>query len=397
MCPVPTWLFALYIKTQRVAGIQELWVGRIVTQTDGIHIHRLDEQHVLYVLLLRQRATRLWAERVTIGTLEDDFLAIDEHTVFLVAIIGVAVFDGAETKLLALYMQRLALSVFQRKDSRIEVRLLSIPKLGVLHCKVHLGTIAGNGEGWAGSNLLSIGVDNIDAHRTVGQGAVQEDISHELPVTLGIDSHTLNVLSWFADDEHWAPDATEVPVVGPALSQVHLRIGALFQHFHLQAVLLVAEKDTVADINGVTRETALVSAIASLTSVDGSTHLRKHGLEDQQNLPALPSLGQRELMLVLAHLVGNTLWGGLAVEAHAILVSAEALQLPARGHTYLRPLATVMSIGTHEIPLYHIITTMTTQVLSLSFHRRLSHQRQRTRQRSQKKNPSHRIAIHYLF
>ena len=294
-------------------------------------------------------------------------------------------------------MQRLALSVFQRKDSRIEVRLLSIPKLGVLHCEVHLGTIAGNGEGRTGSNRFAVCIHNVDGYRTVRQGAVQEDISHELPVALGIDSHTLNVLSRFADNEDRTPDATEVPVVGSALSQVHLRIGALFQHFHLQAVLLVAEKDTVADIDGMTRKTALVSAVASLTSVDGGTHLRKHSLEDQQNLPALPSLGQRELMLVLAHLVGNTLWGGLSVEAHAILVSAEALQLPARRHTYLRPLATVMPIGTHEIPLYHIVTTMTTQVLSLSFHRRLSHQRQRTRQRSQKKNPSHRIAIHYLF
>ena len=307
MCPVPSWLFTLYIEAQRVAGVQELWVCRIVTQTDGIHIHRLDEQHIFYVLLLRQRATRLWTERVTIGTLEDNFLAIDKHTVFLVAIIGVAIFDGAETKLLALHMEGTTLCVFQRKDSRIQVRLLSIPKLGVLHCKVHLGTIAGNGEGRAGSNRFAVCIHNVDAYRTVRQGAIQEDISHELSVALGIDSHTLNVLSWFADDEDGAPDATEVPVVSPALCQVHLRIGALFQHFHLQAVLLVAEIDTVADIDGMTRETALVSAVASLASVDGGTHLRKHSLEDEQNLSALPSLGQCELMLVLAHLVGNTM------------------------------------------------------------------------------------------
>ena len=62
MCPMPARLFALYIKAQRVAGIQKLRIGRIVRQSHRIHIHRLDEQHVLDVLLLRQRASALRTE-----------------------------------------------------------------------------------------------------------------------------------------------------------------------------------------------------------------------------------------------------------------------------------------------------------------------------------------------
>ena len=43
VCPMPARLFTLHIESQRVAGIQEFWVSRIVAQAHGIHIHRLDE------------------------------------------------------------------------------------------------------------------------------------------------------------------------------------------------------------------------------------------------------------------------------------------------------------------------------------------------------------------
>ena len=42
MRPMPTRHLALHVETQRVAGIQELGVGRVVRQAYGIHIHALD-------------------------------------------------------------------------------------------------------------------------------------------------------------------------------------------------------------------------------------------------------------------------------------------------------------------------------------------------------------------
>ena len=115
MSLVPAWLFALHIQTQRVAGIQELRIGRIVAQANSIHIHALNEQHILYVLLLRQRSTSLRTERMTIHTLENDFLTIDKHAILFVASIRVAIFDSTEAKLLAFFVEGLSVSVLQRK------------------------------------------------------------------------------------------------------------------------------------------------------------------------------------------------------------------------------------------------------------------------------------------
>ena len=107
---MPARQFALHIEAQRVAGIQKLWVGRVVTQANGVHIHRLDEQHVLDILSLGECTPSLWTERMTVHTLYDDFLPIDEETVFFVAGILMTIFDGAETKLLAFHMESVGLS-----------------------------------------------------------------------------------------------------------------------------------------------------------------------------------------------------------------------------------------------------------------------------------------------
>ena len=144
-------------------------------------------------------------------------------------------------------------------------------------------------------------------------------------------------------------------------------------------------------------KTTLIGAITSLAAIDLHTNLCKGCFEDQQYLTTLPLLRKGELMLIQSMLVSNALWFLLAIEAHTVLVSAKTLQFPARGNTYLGPLATIAAIGTLEVPLYHIVTTMTTQILSLSFHSGLRlHQQRRKTCQCQKKNTSHSIAIHYL-
>ena len=162
MGPVPARLFALYIEAQRVAGIQELWVGRIVREAHGVHVHRLDEPDILYILGLRQRAARLRAEGMAVDALHDYLLPVDEDTILGVAGIAMAILNGAETEALTLYVEGLALAVFQREDGSIEVRRLGSPEPGVLHHKVNLSLVAGNGRGGTGSYFLASRIDEID-------------------------------------------------------------------------------------------------------------------------------------------------------------------------------------------------------------------------------------------
>ena len=193
-----------------------------------------------------------------------------------------------------------------------------------------------------------------------------------MAIAFGVDSHAMNVLSRLRDDKHRTPNATEVPVVSTALGKVHLRHAALLQHFHFEAILLVAKEHAVRDIHRMTGEPSLIGAVACLTTIDLHTNLRKGCLKNQQYLATCPLFGQCKLMLIQSFLVGNAFRSCLAVEAHTVLVGAEALQFPAGGYSYLCPLAAIATVGTLEVPLHHIVTTVTTQILSLCFHQWLS-------------------------
>ena len=210
-------------------------------QAHRIHIHRLDEQHVLDVLRLRQRTTCLRTERMTIDALHDNLLAIDEHTILLVASIRVAIFNGAEAKLLALRVQRFPRCILQRKHRRIQVGLLSIPQFGILRAELRLSLVASNDIGRTCGHLCPLCVDNVNAWH----GTVQEHISHKPTIGLGVNRHTLNVLCGLRDNKDRTPDASEIPIVGTALGQIHLRVTALLGHLDLQTVLLFTEEHTV--------------------------------------------------------------------------------------------------------------------------------------------------------
>ena len=193
MSPMPAWLFTFHIETQRVAGIQKLRISRVVAQTNSIHIHALNQQHILDILLLRQRTTTLRTEGVTINALEDDLLPIDKHAVLLVAIIGMTILYRTETKLLTLDVERTILCVFQRKDCRIEIRLFSIPKFRILRSEFHFCLIAGNDIGRTRGYLFPIVINDIDAYFRPIDSTIQEDISRKEAIRLGINSHTLYV------------------------------------------------------------------------------------------------------------------------------------------------------------------------------------------------------------
>ena len=343
---MPAWLFALHIKAQRVAGIQEFRVSRIVRKSNGIHVHRLDEQHILDVLCLRQRTATLRAERMTIHTLHDDLPTIYKHTVLLIAVVLVTIFDSAEAKLLALYVEGLTLCVFQSKDCCIQVRLFSIPQFRVIGTEFCFSLVAGNDVCRACRHLLAIGVNNINTHLTAWHGTIQEHISCKEAICLRVNGYALDILRRFRDDEHWTPDASEVPIVSTTLSQIYLWVGTLFQHLDLQTILFLAKEHTIRDVNGMSGKAALIRAVTCLTTINLHMNLRKGSLKDQLYLTTLPLLRQRKLRFVQPLLVGNSLRCCLAIEPHTILVGAKALQFPARRHTNLGPFACITTIRT---------------------------------------------------
>ena len=103
------------------------------------------------------------------------------------------ILNGAETKLLTLHVESIALCVFEREDGSIKMRLLSIPGLDTLRVEVYLSLITGNGEGLLLGYLRSFGVEDIDAYRTIGNGTVQEYVSHEVAITFSVNRYPLDV------------------------------------------------------------------------------------------------------------------------------------------------------------------------------------------------------------
>ena len=303
---------------------------------------------------------------MAIDTLHYHLPAIDKEAVLLVAIVLMAVFYGAETKPLALRVQRLPSCVFQRKYRCVKRGLFCIPCLDALGIEVYPATIAGYGKRGTLRNLLPVCIENIYADGTASSSPVEEYVGHEVSVGLGVDGHAVDVLRGLGDDEDRTPDASEVPIVSAALSKVHLSIGALFQYLHLKAVLLLfSEEYAVRDVDGVAGETALVGAVACLAAINLDLYLRKGSFKHQQYLSARPFLRQGEFCFVRAFLVGNALWRGLAIEPHTILEGAKPLQLPARGNTYLCPLPGLTAVGTFEVPFHHVVTTCPADILPL--------------------------------
>ena len=327
-----------------------------------------------------------------VHSLENNLLSVDEHTILLVASILVTILDGAETELLALHMESFATGVLQSKDCRIEVWLLSIPKFGVVCTEFRFGLVAIDNICRASCNFFALSVDQIDDHLTAWNRTIQEHISRKETISLCVNGYTLDVLRRFRDYKHRTPDATEVPIVSTALSQINLLVGTFFQHLDLQTILFLSKEHAVRDINSMTGKATLIGTVACLTTINLHMNLRKGSLKYKLNLTALPRFRQRKLRLVQPLLVSNTLRRSLAIEAHTILVGTKTLQFPARRYTYLGPLTCVTPIRALKIPLHHVITPVSTQILALCLHQPLSLDNHRHYQRPYQKNRSSHLS-----
>ena len=359
MCPVPSAQLTFDIETERIASLQELRIGRIMTQSHGIHVHALDEFHILYILRLAQRSTGLRTEAVTVHAFEDNFLTIDIN-----AIAG-TVFDGAEAELLTFSVERLACCILECEDGSIEMRSLGSPLLRCFCLEVDMRLIAVSGISHVRCHHLSFLIQNLSLHLRTLDSTVQVAICHKMTITLGINRHTVDVLSRFCHDKYRTEDATEVPVVSTALRHVHLTVAAFLAHLHFESVLMFSEEDAVAHIISKAIETALMQAVSRLSTVDGHLGISHHGFEDEFYLFALPLLWQRKLIFIFSFFVSNTFRSSLSVESHAILIGTESLQFPAGRHTNLGPLAGISTTCAVEVPVHHIITSMSREVLAL--------------------------------
>ena len=277
---------------------------------------------------------------MTVYTFHDDLLSVDKQAVFLAAIdmcrtavcllslphlVRVTVFDCTEAELLTLHMQDFPLLVFQREDSSITVRLLSIPQLWIPDYEIYPDMVTDNRENRTYCHFLPVIIDNLYVDRTTGDCTIQEHIRLKSSIHSRIHCYTLDILCGFRNNINGTPDTSEIPIVGTTFCHIHLTVGTFFGYFYFQSVLFRSEEHTIRHIHLESCKTTLMKAQASLPSVDFHVSIGKYGFKGQQYLSPLPCLRQLKFILVLTLFIGNTLRLGDAIEAHTILISAKTL------------------------------------------------------------------------
>ena len=250
-----------------------------------------------------------------------------------------ACLDGAESELVLLYVERLAVGVNQGERHLVTVRRLCGPQFGVVHLESYVGMVAaGTHSGGVLGHFLAVHVADCGAHLRPVEGVVEQDVGVERPVGLGVNRRAFDVDGRFAHYEHRAEYAAEVPIVGAAFGEVDAFVGAFLADGDFEHVLLVAEEHTVGHVIREAVERSLVQR-TGLALVDHHLGVSHRAFKHEVDVMVGPFGGQGELVLVHTFLVGDAVRKWFAVELHAVLVSAEALQLPARRHSDFCPFA----------------------------------------------------------
>ena len=333
----------------------------------GVHVHGLHQFHVVDVSLRSERASCLWPEAVTVHTTYVHLLSVDVKSV------ACSRLYCAEAEFVLLDVQRLAVLVDECEAHFIAVGRFCCPQFRTLHAERNVGFVAAcpNVCGVL-CHLLAAHVTDSGLHLCAFERVVKQHIGVECAVGLGVNGCALDVDGRFADDEHRAEDAAEVPVVGTALGKIHTGVGALLAHSNFKQVFLFAEEHAVAHVVGDAIECSLVHR-AGLTLVYLHLSVGHRGFENELDVMVCPFFGQGELILIHAFLIGNAVGKSLSIELHAILIVAEALKLPARGDTNLGPLARVVTTGAEEVPLHHVVASASAQILALRVDAALGH------------------------
>ena len=164
---------------------------------------------------------------MTVDALEYNFLAIDKHAIFGIAIISMTIFDGAETKFLTFHMKQTATTITQREYCCIAIRLFGIPQAGMADHEIYQGTVATNSKSVTMGNGFTTLINNFHTYCRTGNSTIQIDFCSHTTISFRIYGYSLDVESWFRHDEDRAPDTTEIPIIGTTFSKIHLWISTL--------------------------------------------------------------------------------------------------------------------------------------------------------------------------
>ncbi len=278
------------------------------------------------------------------------------HTIHVHTIVRTNLY-GSETELTTLTMQHTAILISQFKHRCIQIRSLGSPQLRSFHIQIHPGHITATCVGHTFSHRLTRSILYCSLHFRSFHGTVQIAVGHKPAIHARIDSYTTYIQSRLSHHKHRPYNTPKVPVVSPSLCHIHLFVGTFLTYSYFQTILLMTKKHTVRHIIGESVESTLVYS-PSLTSVDRNLSISHCRLEYQHHLLPGPVCRKIKFILIYTLLVCDALRVRLAIKLHAILIRAESLQFPARRHTYLSPLPGITAPGAIEVPLYHIITTM---------------------------------------
>ena len=100
-----------------------------------------------------------------------------------------------------------------------------------------------------------------------------------------------------------------------------------------------------------------------------------HGsFKDKIHLLSAKLFGNFKFVLIHALLVGDPFGKSFTVKGDSVLISTKALQFPTGRNANLRPFAGVASVGTEEVPFYHVIASAAGKVLPFRLRKILSSQ-----------------------
>ncbi len=178
----------------------------------------------------------------------------------------------------------------------------------------------------------------------------------EGPVVPGVDRHALDELRRVGLEVDGTVDAAEDPEVGVALGAVHGGIGRLLGHEHLE-LLARAEAQQARHVVAELVEGPLVPRAGGPT-VDPGLGVGHRALEDEVHALPAPRARGREAEAIAALLVG-------ARCGAAVLVGAEALELPVGGDGDRAPRAGLAAAADLEVPGNGVVLVGAREVLPL--------------------------------
>ena len=185
---------------------------------------------------------------------------------------------------------------------------------------------------------------------------IQKTISIEIPIRLRIYCQTIDILSWFRHDKHRTENTSKIPIISTAFCQINPCIRTFLAYSYFKYILFFrSEEYPVTHIINKAVKSSLMHG-ASFTTIYLYLRISHRAFKYQLYLFTIPFGRQLKFIFIQTLFISYSFRKSLTIEFHTILISTESLQLPTRRYSDFRPFSGIITTGTHEIPLYHIIT-----------------------------------------